>query len=457
MGRARSRWAAYERCNGAATLRAGFTLTELLVATAILLIFGAMAVATLRYGTTLWRSCQSRSHAYEVATNVFHQLEADLRDAKSQFWAQDADAYDTRIKFYVDHDQFVNGANRWYRYRLRFVRGIPDDTLNPRLRQAGDGIDNDGDGGIDEESYNLKDDDGDGLVDEDLKPLEGMCEVAYLMGLDGNAGSPAYDAHTLYRAVLAPIGDQTTSLFNNSNLDGAQKIKNRAEVLARGILYFGIMCWTQYTTTWDTKVGFRPWRNSYTAPPEGCGPTLLGWDSDRLSSSASEPSPAFEMDPGGKYFYRDQGDDDGDGTYNDEDPDYVRDNVFPRAIKVELVVDPTVEYPQQNPLRLAEDITASHGTIRVIGTPPAYNKYWPFLFIEDPVNGDEWVRFSDFTPSATGGEFTVYDDPNTLSTADGRGKMATTAVQHPRGCLVKFGYRFTRVFYNPAGRDYWGQ
>ncbi|MGD2175814.1 MAG: prepilin-type N-terminal cleavage/methylation domain-containing protein, partial [Candidatus Brocadiaceae bacterium] len=190
----------------------GFTLVELLVALSILLIFGLMAATALSYGSRLWRSAHRRSYAYDVASAVFQQIDDDLSAARSQFWGTEENAFDTRIKLWADHDGLFSGTagdQVGGRQRLRFVRGIPDATVNPRIRQAGDGVDNDGDApAIDEEYYNLQDDDGDDRVDEDLMPVEGMCEVAYLLGLGNDGSGPGSDGYTdqntLYRGVLAP-------------------------------------------------------------------------------------------------------------------------------------------------------------------------------------------------------------------------------------------------------------
>lgn len=451
--------------------RAGFTLTELLVATAILVIFGGMAVASLRYGSSLWRSCHRRSHGYNVATIIFHQLEDDIGGAKGQFWGRDADAFDTRVKFYVDYDRYFE-INYGYpfnpylgRQRLRFVRGIPDDTVNPRLRHAGDGVSNDDDDGsgligdpgdlIDEEYYNLKNDDPafDDAIDEDLMPLEGMCEVAYLMGLS------ATDRNVLYRAVLAPIGDAAPPgfippadypgycLFNDDLADIDNdvfgmpgRIASKAAPLANGILHFEVRCWTQYTTTWD-PIAFNRWPVSLL--PVDCGPTFT-WDSDRLRPGG----PPFAMDWGEPGFL--DVDDDGDTVFNSADLDYVRDNIFPRSVMVVVVVDPSEEYPDQNPLRLAQPIVAGGMNIPVVGTAPAYNDRWPYILIDDPVSGPEWIEFLRFDPTETGGTFRV--------APGGRGQRGTADVNHPIPAglplRVKLGYTFSRVFHNPAGKEH---
>ena len=391
---------------------------------ALVLIFGTVAVATLRYGTSLWRSGHRRAYAYDTATIIFHQIEDDIGAAASQFWYKDADAFDTRVKFWVDYDVDE-------RQRLRFVRRIPDDALNPRIRQAGDGEDNDSNGGADEEYYNLVDDDGDTLVDEDLMPLAGTCEVAYLRGL-GTGG--VEDADTLYRAVLAPIGldsgdpdapEQT--FFDPDTFDTPARIGDKAQVLAENVLHFEVRCWSQFTTTWDDGVGFHVWDKSY--KPRDCGPTFM-WDSDRLSDD-----PDFEMDWGTASFP--DTDEDGDGDSNGNDEDYVEDNVFPAAIMVVVVTNPPARLRQLGPVSLVND---ANTTITVKGNLPNYNKQWPYLRIDD-----EWIRFDSF------------DADTQTFTGLTRGARETDdhVTTHSAGAPVEFGYTFSRVFYNPTGKACW--
>jgi len=410
-----------------ATRRAGFTLAEMMVAMALVLIFGTVAVATLRYGTSLWRSGHRRAYAYDTATIIFHQIEDDIGAAASQFWYKDADAFDTHVKFWVDYDVHE-------RQRLRFVRRIPDDALNPRIRHAGDGDDNDSDGDTDEEYYNLVDDDDDGLVDEDLVPLEGMCEVAYLRGLDTD------DADTLYRAVLAPIGldsgdpdgpEQT--FFDPDTFDTSatpDRIRNKAQVLAENVLHFEVRCWSQFTTTWDDGIGFHVWDSSY--EPRDCGPTFT-WDSDRLGSG-----PDFDMDWGTVDFP--DTDEDGDSDWNSDDEDYVEDNVFPAAIMVVVVTNPPERLRQLGAVRLVNDVEIGDTAIVVQGNLPNYNKQWPYLRIDD-----EWIRFDSFDP-----------DTQTF-TGLTRGARGTDEAHHDADPPnpVEFGYTFSRVFYNPTGKACW--
>jgi prepilin-type N-terminal cleavage/methylation domain-containing protein len=459
--------------------RSGVTLVELLVAMSILLIFGSLAVTTLMYGSRMFRTGHRRSFAYEVASIVFDQLDDDISGASSQFWGKGEEAFDTRIKFWVDHDdEFAgNPDHEGGRQRLRLVRSIPDQTVNARIRAAGDGLDNADDGPIDEEWYNLKDDDDDTLVDEDLASLEGLCEVAYVLGRDAD------DTRTLYRAVLAPIGyrdpDATTgdggdtgvdrfgtTFFHGVDEDGdddpddgdadalgtSDRIQKKAVVLAEDVLHFEVRLWTQYTNTWDirepdgTLIDFDRWADPNL--PEHCRP-LLTWDSDRLVQDTATTDPEIStpfslMDPGVGDFPAEDEDADGDGVNDEEDEDYVDDNVFPRAVMVVLVIDPTNEYAQRHRLLLAEDITDPDSTadIAATGQMPPFNSRRPYVLIED-----EWIRLDPQDPYEGSG--TSFD----LHVAE-RGVRGTERATHDSGVELTFGQTFTRVIRNPAARDY---
>jgi prepilin-type N-terminal cleavage/methylation domain-containing protein len=410
----------------------GFTLVELMVATAILVIFGLMVTGTLRYATGVWRSAHARSYAYDVAATVFQQFEKDLTATTTQFWGPEADSFNTDLRFWVDEDG--NG-----RQRVRFVRVMPDGTVNPRIRVAGDGGSNDGDAATDEEYFNLRDDDDDDEIDEDLMPLGAVCEVAYMRG------DPAGDyGNTLFRAVLAPIAD-TNSLFDDANIDTQDEIYNTtgaaaapvppdgvAIPLSGNVLHFEVLCWTQYTTTWDSTVSFARWAQPHV--PEDSGPAMT-WDSDRRTGG-TDPGPAFVMDWGTVDFPDE--DSDGDGTDNSGDEDYSLDNVFPRSVMAIVTVEPPEDLRERSPLRLASDFDTGDMTLTVTGNLPAYNRAWPFLRIDD-----EWVEFSDF------------DESTQAFTIAARGVRGTTEADHTAGTDALFGHTFSRAFHNPSYKEYW--
>ena len=163
-----------------------------------------------------------------------------------------------------------------------------------------------------------------------------MCEVAYLVELD--ATDPAYQ-YTLYRAVLAPIGETTPApteaalnypvgwnitLFDGNYLGddpadtlayAAARVRTKAVALATGVLHFEVRCWSQYTTTWDDNL-WAPtlpfkWVDPWT--PRSCGPR---------------------------------------GRWNHDEPitpTYPHDDWFARAIMVVVVVDPFQQFPEPVP------------------------------------------------------------------------------------------------------------
>ncbi|MFW6119144.1 MAG: hypothetical protein ACOC7S_02295, partial [Planctomycetota bacterium] len=265
---------------------------------------------------------------------------------------------------------------------------------------------------------------------------ENLAEIAYMLGT--NTDPADADTTTLYRAMVRPI-DQPDSVFIDGNISDPDF--DPAVPIAEHILHFEVRLWTQYTTSWELwdeegdRLKFAPWENSY--EPKVC-PPVFTWDSDRLA----EDGPDFLMDPGRSGFPNDTDDHDNDETVNEDDPDYVRDNVFPRAVKLILVVDPSVEYPSPRRLEVRNDVDDADTEIQVNGELPAYNTAWPYIRIND-----EWIRFESFEPDDQGGTFIV----------DERGVRGTQAREHADGVEVKFGMTFTRVFHNPANREYWGQ
>jgi hypothetical protein len=395
--------------------RRGFTLAEMLVAAALLIVFGTLCVKTLNYGTRLWRSGHRQSYAGDVATAVFQQLEEDIGAARSPFWNTDSDAYDDRIQFVLDTDEYPPSPAPLFaeRQRLRFVREIYDASLNPLVRQAGDGLDNDGDLSVDEEYYNLIDDDFDGLIDEDLAPLEGMCEVGYMMGL-----APE-DRYTLYRAVNAPIGITSNTLLDDGHIDAWDEIYSgdpaapglAVPVTENVVLHFEIRLWSQYTTTWDPETPYATWSNSYS--PEECGP-------------------ADEWPP------------------PEDDPNEMRDDVFPRAVMAIVTVEPPQRLRQPGGLVLTQDVGAGDNEIYAVGNMPNYNEAWPYLLIHDEDNGDEWVRFTDYDPDT---ESFIVAERGVRGTKDVDHTLLDSA-NHAR--RVSIGYTHCAVFQNPRAREYWG-
>ena len=213
-------------------------------------------------------------------------------------------------------------------------------------------------------------------------------------------------------------------------------ITKKALPLAQGVAYFEMRLWTQYTTSesWDPAnptgkdyqspgrppMAYAPWANNYT--PQDCG-AVLSWDSTRMEGASK---PVFAMDETQQGALTASG-------------DAISDNVFPRAVMVVVTIEPPAELALANPLRLRMDIGANDMTLPLVGVAPPMNTDWPFLKIDD-----EWVRISGI------------DATNTAQVV-ARGVRGTTATAHTAGTHVLVGYTFTRIFSNPAAREYWGQ
>ena len=430
----------------------GFTLVELLVAITIVLIFGGMAAETLREGAGMWRAGHRRSYAYDTGTVIFQQIQDDLSAAKSQFWGSEADAYDQRVKFWVDFDTLHaddngNGIRQAtestaaLRQWMRFVRAIPDYSVNPFIRAAGTDPAATG-------WYNLINPIAPNAPPP-LMPLEGMCEVAYMLGLGADGSGSVTDPTTLYRAVLAPIGctvDPTTgaaltaasagmTFFNadggpNDALSNSARIGAKALPIAQGVIYFEVRLWTQYTTSWDPdlaayqspvmpRMAFAKWFNNYTPSDSGA---VFTWDSTCMDTVR----PAFALDELQQGVAA--------GT------DAIYDNVFPRSVMVVVTVEPPSELSVANPLRLRNNLPDNYtGPVALIGEAPPLNSQWPFVKI-----GDEWIGISGI------------DQANTLQIV-ARGVRGTTNFAHNAGDRVQVGYTFSRIFNDPAAREYWGQ
>ena len=105
-----------------------------------------------------------------------------------------------------------------------------------------------------------------------------------------------------------------------------------------------------------------------------------------------------------------------------------------------ITVEPPAELAVANPLRLAGDIAdpASTADIPVIGNAPALNSEWPYVRIDD-----EWIRVTGIE----GGVLHVA----------ARGVRGTVGTTHNAGARVLIGFTFSRIFNDPASRDYWGQ
>ena len=295
-----------------------YTLIEILVVVGIFSILGSVLISLLYGAVRTWRQGEASRQAFQAASVAIEQLKEDLTsvytvESKDKTYSP---AERVEVQFicrYVKDEDSTDG----YVQELTLVRTIPqivrnivastagnlvdddkdklkletavnddftDDEDGDRWMLRNDGIDNDGDGnvdedaegilgineagtggvgeGTDEEWYNLVDDDGDGKVDEDLRPLGDLMIVRYV-ALNG----------TLYRGVQAPLAmnrDPLDPRRATEEPDTHERFaitapsKKASEYnrdgfpispLTTGVLYFGVRFWTPHTTNWEEGLG----------------------------------------------------------------------------------------------------------------------------------------------------------------------------------------------------------
>ncbi len=307
---------------------------ELMVALAISLIIGITIITVLRIGMTSWQRAEQRRTAFDAARLVQQQLTEDFEalavpSATRQAWQNplpdniaDSDVYSAPpdqpqcllISDYAKYPQ-LNGsltdaedvaapprypggtdpAPGWGRpQRLTLVRRITPEDLaqDPALRLAGNGLDDDGDGRVDEESYNLHDDDGDTLRDEDLASTGGLMSVTYMLQLDYGeteqelaraSGLPVIPHYVLRRGIQSPVSGV---LAAPPDADGdGEPDWDSWPVLARDVMYFGLSFQTAFHS--NSALVDRPGDDAHTRPPY---PTVYDdWDTWPPSPAPSPP------------------------------------------------------------------------------------------------------------------------------------------------------------------------
>ena len=315
--------------------RAGITLVEILVATAIFTVLGGALVLFLRQGLEAWRTGEARRGAYEEAQAVLRQLREDLENVVALNPAVPGGA--VRAKFFC-------GIDDHGRQFLAFVRSLAGETRHPLAALAGSaiGADCDLDGTLDREE----------ALAGRLRPTGGRQEVFYFMDPAGG--------DTLYRACRAPV----RSLFPlGEGPDDVLPPVERAAPVSHRVLHFELAFWTQYTETWAQDAP--PLR--LPRPGRKSGPAVV-WDSTR----ALIPPPKDARDDE-FHFFR--------GERSLIDP---TDDVFPERVLATLVV--AEDGPAAAAAVLASPLGQDAREVKVDSTARLSGR-GPYFRI-----GREWVR-----------------------------------------------------------------
>lgn len=215
--------------------RAGFTVVELVITLALLLVVGSLALMTFQVANNSRRQALARIDVAEKSRSSLELISRELRSAflnpvgripLPEGYQPDVAYEDWTTPVDDNNNGLINEA------ALAFIGLNRSRTLENRqgsLIEVGDGLDNDGDGslgagieqveignitmlrgptgspGIDEEQFNGIDDDGDGLIDEDVVYPSDMLNfviaedtaAGFLLPLDtaggASAARPGYD------------------------------------------------------------------------------------------------------------------------------------------------------------------------------------------------------------------------------------------------------------------------
>lgn len=368
------------------------TLVEILVATSIFIFLGAAAIGILRSGLYIWRSGEAKRNTFDTAQLVLSQISEDLRAVYTREPREDQPVH---VGLLCDFDP--NG-----RQRIRFVRTVAGATSPYTHKEAGSLLGADSDLDLINDYHEAR--------MGTIRATGGLCEIAYTM-------SPGPSSTKLYRGMRAPIGG-AGSFFNDLNLTPGSKVVQ----LADNVLYLGFWFWTQYTNTWKKRKGEEEyWPIINPRPRQKSGPAFW-WDSTRSKV------PPFELNRNEFTTYL-------PGAISD-DP---RDDIFPRAIRIELVVREGVTGVTS---KLARDVDGQTLHIPVENPGAFYRLKEEHKLVR--IDG-EWIRFSDTEHGA------LKIDPDTGC----RGARGTAATSHRRGALVEAGKTFTFTLRLPGAREDW--
>ena len=270
----------------------GMTLIELTMAMGMLVTLSMVLFGFLRTGMGLYKQGEGRRDVYERAQILLDLLVRDLDQVAA---APRRPGVAPRITLLGDRDDAG-------RSRLRFVRSLGTETVDPVLRQAGTGP-------RPEAVVDLVDDVQEAYRGK-LRAPEGLMEVAYVARREEvrasqrkKSGSGEAPGVWLYRGVRSPIGGGG-SLFDNQQMPARNQEPGAAfrpltsGVLQLGFRYRGIdkTGKPEWFDTWDST------RGRLTAFGLFVDPSSLGDSSDDVMPSAIEATLVLEEPGAGRVF-----------------------------------------------------------------------------------------------------------------------------------------------------------
>lgn len=298
--------------------QSGFTLLELLASIAVFSMLVAMLFQLVKGGLDVWTLGEQGKEATEKASLLLDQITTDLRMTRADAAPGMPDA---PVRMLADHhalDLDLDQADESTVQVMRFVRSLPEERFDPRVRESGDvpvGV--------------IPGDEA--TVESARQPAAGgMAEILYTTAkLPIKGADPA--ALVLVRGMRFPVGG-ASSLCALDLPDDDKKFFRMGSPLAEGVLYLGFEFWGRDTTSFDIA-----------HPNEGASFTT--WDSTRALLLEKESLNTFPLALS-------------KSSLNDAD-----DDVFPRRVRVTLVLERDAD--EALDIQLLEDITPSATSLRM--------------------------------------------------------------------------------------------
>lgn len=366
-------------------LRTGFTLVEVLAATALFAVLGLMLFQLVQGAMAVQGRGERMADLEERANAVLDLLAEDLRHT----WCGVGGAVEQEARFLCSgrSAQLSTGGAQQFTTLLRFTRLLHEARSLAWLRRAGDVPAAQGVASL----ARVED-------PRTLQPTGGLAESLYTTALFPGAQVPS-----LVRRAATPIGGPDSLLRPQLALQ-EDRLLEGALRLAEGVLYFGVSGWAPGTTVWEVV--------------DGSGtPASTVWDSTRALIAPGDPDFPY-------------------GRHAESLLDG-RDDLFPAAVRITLVLDPFLVSGSSGgigaPGRLGAEVSAETTRLELRGALRTGDERAPDMLWVD----GEWMAVQ--AQDAQG--YTV-----------ARGVRGTQPQPHAAGTEVRYGVTFQRVVRLPASR-----
>jgi prepilin-type N-terminal cleavage/methylation domain-containing protein len=323
--------------------RRGFTLLEILAAVAIFSILVTMLFQVVRSSLEIWTLGERGKESMEKASGVLDQIAADLRLVHADS-PRDSDSAPVRmLADWVEYDLDLDRDAESTTQRLRFVRALPEERFDARLRAAGDVV---GASAVLTEGVTLQ---------SATLPPGGLAEVLYTtVDTPEKGGDPS--VLRIVRGLQTPIARED-SLLALDLTDDPKTLLSRTVALADGVLYLGFEFWSRDTVDFEL-----PWNSE--------GGPLSTWDSTRALLLDREGANRFSLAKDADSLAR------------------ADDDVFPRRVRIVLVIERDADEAEL--LRLESDLLPTSDRVRVtpirVFAPGAAHKFVKI--------GGEWMEWT---------------------------------------------------------------